>query len=509
MPTSHGGGPSASAGAGLWSSVLASVVRAMDTPPKVGEEITFIDSQGYQCTARIVRRVQPSEEPEVSSTFRVPAEAIIQKEGSGGGLDMDKKAGAAASTVQDLGSMKLSVRNSFLHVSMSDTAYDEIGAKGAERLQKRRTKSADATANGEDGNAPTTASTTVARDWQQSDTRQAAGVKPDTPPTGVSEVPTVNPSSSISQREPNSMVSSVPSSSGPCNPPSSLVGSEVRDNPNDPRTTLMIRNIPTKFTQSTLLEVINTHGFSCTYDFFYLPIDFRSEKNLGYAFVNFTSPQLAQAFKRDFHHKKLKSLTSRKVLEITYARLQGLQANIDLFRSSAVTSMALPQYKPLVFTKEGVPMPISSLVGGGNNSRQGGSQGGSSYGAGSSFESETAASVTSSVAYARAVQPGMMPGPMHATLHEGQPYNPPQQHPPHTGGNMPPQMMPMQMWYGPLPPPPQQQQQAAQQGGTPHVPHSEGYFAAMAAQQQQFMHPQQQPQQQQQPNQHQQHHHYQ
>ncbi|KAF4700075.1 hypothetical protein FOZ62_017914, partial [Perkinsus olseni] len=173
-----------------------------------------------------------------------------------------------------------------------------------------------------------------------------------------------------------------------------------------PRTTLMIRNIPTKFTQSTLLEVINTHGFSCTYDFFYLPIDFRSEKNLGYAFVNFNTPQLAQAFKRDFHHKKLKSLTSRKVLEITYARLQGLQANIDLFRSSAVTSMALPQYKPLVFTKAGVPVPISSLVGGGNrqgNAAPGGSQTGGSYGAGSSFESETAPSVTSSVAYARAV----------------------------------------------------------------------------------------------------------
>lgn len=66
----------------------------------------------------------------------------------------------------------------------------------------------------------------------------------------------------------------------------------------------------------------------------YLP---RSEKNLGYAFVNFNTPQLAQAFKRDFHHKKLKSLTSRKVLEITYARLQVLM--VMAWRSPGTDTM--------------------------------------------------------------------------------------------------------------------------------------------------------------------------
>ena len=42
----------------------------------------------------------------------------------------------------------------------------------------------------------------------------------------------------------------------------------------DPRTTLMIKNIPNKYTQKMLLEEIDRNHFGA-YDFFYLPIDFK------------------------------------------------------------------------------------------------------------------------------------------------------------------------------------------------------------------------------------------
>lgn len=57
----------------------------------------------------------------------------------------------------------------------------------------------------------------------------------------------------------------------------------------DARTTVMVKNIPNKYTQRNLLDLIDGN-YAGKYDFFYLPIDFKNKCNLGYAFINFRNP---------------------------------------------------------------------------------------------------------------------------------------------------------------------------------------------------------------------------
>uniref|UniRef100_A0A0G4I6G8 Mei2-like C-terminal RNA recognition motif domain-containing protein n=1 Tax=Chromera velia CCMP2878 TaxID=1169474 RepID=A0A0G4I6G8_9ALVE len=113
-------------------------------------------------------------------------------------------------------------------------------------------------------------------------------------------------------------------------------------------TTIMLRNIPNKYTQKMLLDVVNEE-FRGLFDFFYLPIDFRNKCNVGYAFINFLHPHYARMFKDAFGGRKLNAFKSNKVCEVSWGRVQGLKNNIEHYRNSAVMSVPIPQYKPMLF----------------------------------------------------------------------------------------------------------------------------------------------------------------
>nr|KYP42421.1 Protein terminal ear1 [Cajanus cajan] len=59
------------------------------------------------------------------------------------------------------------------------------------------------------------------------------------------------------------------------------------------------------------------------FDFVYLPIDFKSGLNKGYAFVNFTKPQAAWKFLLTASNMKWDLFQSHKIREVVSARLQG------------------------------------------------------------------------------------------------------------------------------------------------------------------------------------------
>lgn len=80
----------------------------------------------------------------------------------------------------------------------------------------------------------------------------------------------------------------------------------------DTRTTLMIKNIPNKYTSKMLLAAID-ESHKSTYDFIYLPIDFKNKCNVGYAFINMVSPAHIVSFYEAFNGKKWEKFNSEKL----------------------------------------------------------------------------------------------------------------------------------------------------------------------------------------------------
>jgi len=107
-----------------------------------------------------------------------------------------------------------------------------------------------------------------------------------------------------------------------------------------PLTTMMLRNIPNRYTQHELIEELGVLGFAGSFDFLYAPMDFGTMGNVGYAFINFTSSERAARFRRDlegFVFAKHQKKSAKKVSTVSVAHLQGLEANLQHYQKSAVT----------------------------------------------------------------------------------------------------------------------------------------------------------------------------
>ncbi|KAI3906216.1 hypothetical protein MKW92_029738 [Papaver armeniacum] len=132
----------------------------------------------------------------------------------------------------------------------------------------------------------------------------------------------------------------------------------------DARTTVMIKNIPNKYSQKLVLNMLDNHCICCNekifaegdenqplsaYDFVYLPIDFNNKCNVGYGFVNLTTPQAAWRLYKAFHLQQWEVFNSRKICEVTYARLQGLAELTEHFNNSKF-ACDKDDYLPVIFS---------------------------------------------------------------------------------------------------------------------------------------------------------------
>jgi protein phosphatase 1 regulatory subunit 42 len=114
-------------------------------------------------------------------------------------------------------------------------------------------------------------------------------------------------------------------------------------------TTLMLRNIPNKYTQTQLLEEIEVLGFAGTYDFFYLPMDKQNRSNVGYAFINFLDAASATKCWSVLTNYKFQRFQSKKICAVSPAHLQGFEKNYKHFQDCAVMNARKNEkYRPVV-----------------------------------------------------------------------------------------------------------------------------------------------------------------
>jgi len=133
--------------------------------------------------------------------------------------------------------------------------------------------------------------------------------------------------------------------------------------PEEERTTVMLRNLPNNYTRAMVLNLLDDEGFKGKYDFFYLPIDFKTNACLGYAFINLTCSSMVPGFWKVFEGFSRWALPSRKVCGVTWSGPhQGLEAHVARYRQSPVMHPSVPEEcQPLIFVSgQRVPFPAPS-----------------------------------------------------------------------------------------------------------------------------------------------------
>ena len=89
------------------------------------------------------------------------------------------------------------------------------------------------------------------------------------------------------------------------------------------RTTIMIRNIPIKYSDDNL--EIELKQFEGKYDCLYMPFDYEKGGNKGYAFLNLKSPYHVLYFYEIFNNKCWLFFESKKICQLNYAIFQGIE----------------------------------------------------------------------------------------------------------------------------------------------------------------------------------------
>lgn len=129
-------------------------------------------------------------------------------------------------------------------------------------------------------------------------------------------------------------------------------------------TTVCFRNLPNNYSTKMVLELLDKNGFKDSYDFVYVPHDFKrlpSRVNVGYFFVNFVSHDVAASALDQLVGFRAWTVLSSKVLTGSWAeKTQGRNACIERCKYFTFMHDKVPnECKPMMF-EHGVVVSVTS-----------------------------------------------------------------------------------------------------------------------------------------------------
>lgn len=150
-----------------------------------------------------------------------------------------------------------------------------------------------------------------------------------------------------------------------------------------PQTTLMLRNVPTQYTQHEFLQELSNMGMEGWVDFLYMPPNHRQQApdhrrtqgNAGLTFINFVSTDAAERFQQIFAEGQgLVRFPIEQPMTVVPSTTQGWRANVlKVVRNCIMRRRRIhPDELPLLFCKqtgELIPFPVPNRAYSRNGSR--------------------------------------------------------------------------------------------------------------------------------------------
>jgi hypothetical protein len=120
-------------------------------------------------------------------------------------------------------------------------------------------------------------------------------------------------------------------------------------------TTWMFRNLPEQIVQRDLIDALNAAGFAGHFDFCYMPSVFPSGMGKGYAFINLTSSDMAEALRSAWEERSPFRKSNKGKLKASLAEIQGRDANIRKWNTRKAMKIRNPNHRPFIPGASEVP----------------------------------------------------------------------------------------------------------------------------------------------------------